>query len=159
MSTSPPKPPDASELERQRLALLVRGLTLLGSEVAFAGLFAYVMYETWDATAGTAPSISGPVQGAAGALAVALAAGYAGELGTAASAGISALSRATWRDLTTGELILFLGVFVYMAVGAACGITYLAHTEETPGLLKTVAVAFGGYVIAYIGAAYKQLGR
>jgi hypothetical protein len=61
--------------------------------------------------------------------------------------------------LLNTELILFAGVFVYMAVGAACGLTYLANVGETPGLLRTVAVAFGGYVIAYIGAAYKQVSQ
>lgn len=103
------------DIDRQRLAALVRAVTLVASEIGFAGLFAYAIYETWEAQGGQRPAISAPVESAAAALAVALAAG--------------------------------------------CGLTYLANVDETPGLVKTVAIAFGGYVIAYVGAAYSQLSQ
>jgi hypothetical protein len=147
----------ADDDARQALAALVRATTLFASEIAFAGLFAYLMYETWNAQAGTPPTISKPIQGAAGALAVALAAGYAGTLGLQPKSGTRALGWFNWKNLRDSGL-LFLGVFTYMAVGAACGLTYLANVDETPGIIKTVAIAFGGYVIAYLGAAYKQIG-
>ena len=141
------------------LAALLRAVTLLGSDIAFAGLFAYLIYVTWDATPGNPPAVTGPVVGAAAALAVVLAAAFAGELGSAAGGGlgINPFKPGTWKSLTTTTSILFAGIFLYMAVGAACGLTYLANADETPSILKTVAVAFGGYVIAYLGAAYKQL--
>jgi hypothetical protein len=143
---------------RQALAALVRATTLFASEIAFAGLFAYLMYETWNAHSGAPPEISKPVVGAAGALAVALAAGYAGALGLNPQPGVRAFSWFSQKNFKASGL-LFLGVFTYMTVGAACGLTYLANVDETPGIIKTVAVAFGGYVIAYIGAAYKQIGQ
>ena len=147
-----------NDVSRQQLTALVRAVTLFGSEVAFAGLFAYVIYETWDANSGKPPDISKPVEGAAAALVVALAVGYAGALGVQPQPGTRAVAWfSKWPSLT--ELLLFLGVFLYMLVGAACGLTYLANVEEAPGLIKTVAIAFGGYVIAYIGAAYRQLSQ
>jgi hypothetical protein len=149
----------APNLERQQLAAFVRALTLIASEIAFAGLFAYVIYETWQAPDGTPPTIAGPIEGAAAALAVALAAGFSGALGLQPTQGVRAIDFFKTKGLFNTELILFAGVFVYMAVGAACGLTYLANVGETPGLLRTVAVAFGGYVIAYIGAAYKQISQ
>ena|SRR5437764_7807704 len=149
-----PNPADG----RDQLAALIRAVTLIASEVAFAGLFAYVIYVTWSAPSGSAPTISGPVQGAAAALAVAIAAGYSASLGMHTQRGTKALEWFTKENLRA-DWILALGVFVYMAVGAACGLTYLANTDETPGLLRTVAVAFGGYVIAYIGTAYRQLSQ
>ena len=159
---STPAASDPTTLERQQLAAFVRALTLVASEIAFAGLFAYVIYETWNATSAP-PDISGPVQATAAALAVALAAGFSSVLGISPQSGVQALrlftksaERKAKNEFNT-ELVLFLGVFVYMAVGAACGLTYLANVDQTPTLLRTVAVAFGGYVIAYIGTAYKQL--
>ncbi|HUJ54982.1 MAG TPA: hypothetical protein VLW49_03230 [Gaiellaceae bacterium] len=156
MSSPPVDPADA---ERQELAAFIRVLTLVASEIAFAGLFAYVMYVTWNAAAGKPPDISAPVQGTAAALAVALAAGFSNVLGMQPKAGVRALDVLAVLRGSATDLALFSGVFIYMAVGAACGLTYLANTDETPGLLRTVAIAFGGYVIAYIGTAYKQLSQ
>jgi hypothetical protein len=149
-------PPDPT---REKLASFVRAVTVGGAEVAFAGLFAYVIYETWNAFPGQAPDISGPIQGAAGALAVALAAGYAGALGMPPAAGKDAFAWFAQGTRNWPEFFLLLGVLLYMAVGAACGLTYLANVDETPALLKTVSIAFGGYVIAYLGTAYKQLSQ
>lgn len=52
--------------------------------------------------------------------------------------------------------LLSLGVLLYMLAGAALGLTYLWNVKESPGVVKTISVAFGGYVIAYIGKAYKD---
>src|SRR5262245_62980699 len=68
--------------------------------------------------------------------------------------------RALWHWLINKVLtqnnLLGAGVLSYMAAGAALGVTYLANQNESPGIVKTIAVAFGGYVIAYIGTAYKN---
>jgi len=86
-------------------------------------------------------------------------AGYASALGLQPRAGTSAMAWLTKKNLGSGEFFVFMGVLVYMAVGAACGLIYLANVDETPGLVKRVAIAFGGYVIAYLGAAYRQLSQ
>jgi hypothetical protein len=148
-----------ADVERQRLAALVRASTLFASEIAFAGLFAYILFQTWDATSGQEPEISTPVASAAGALAVALAAGYAGALGMTPTPGVHAMQWFNKKNLFSTEALVLIGVFLYMAIGAACGLTYLAKVEEAPGIVKTVAVAFGGYAIAYIGAAYRQVSQ
>jgi hypothetical protein len=59
----------------------VRNLTFLGALVGYAGLAIYVGWETWDAAAGTPPTVPGVQSAALGALAVALGAGYAMILG------------------------------------------------------------------------------
>lgn len=163
---TPPAPPAAGadpaaggDADRQRMAALVRAVTLIATEVAFAGVFAYVIYVTWGASDGKTPVIAGPVEGVAGALAVALAAGFAGVLGTHPAPGTNGLKWFKKENLVSTEFILFIGVFLYMTVGAACGLTYLANNDESPALLRTVSVAFGGYVIAYIGSVYKQLSQ
>jgi hypothetical protein len=35
-------------------------------------------------------------------------------------------------------------------------VTYVLNQNETPGTIKALGVAFGGYVIALITAAYKS---
>jgi hypothetical protein len=87
-----------------------------------------------------------------------LGAGYALTLGVPGpEAGI-----AGWRgvgQLVRARPLLFVGVFVYMFAGFAVCVTYAVHEGETPDVLKTIAVAFGGYVIAYLGTAYRQLSQ
>lgn len=46
------------------------------------------------------------------------------------------------------------GIWVYAVVGSAVAITYVVNQNETPGTIKALAVAFGGYVIALVTAAY-----
>ena len=82
--------------------LVVRGLTLLGALVAYAGLAAYVIWETSEAKAKTAPMFSDVQTGALGALAIALGAGYATVLGIPAkpllTAGNTSWERAGFWD-------------------------------------------------------------
>jgi hypothetical protein len=151
----PPNPPTAEE-RRERVAALVRAITAAGAEIAFMGLFAYIIHETWAAPSGHPPSISGPVAASAAALAVALAAGYASALGVQISSKTTALQFFTKGHFWSAESFILLGALVYMVIGAACGLTYLANVHETPTILKTVSIAFGGYVIAYLGTAYRQ---
>ena len=40
-------------------------------------------------------------------------------------------------------------------VASAVAITYVLNQNETPGTIKALAVAFGGYVIALMTAAYR----
>jgi hypothetical protein len=139
---------DSTEAE---VAAAIRALTLFGANLAFAALFAYILYETWS---GAGPdAITKPVESAAAALAVALGAGYALMLGTGNGGAVREGFSVAMTAMTS---IKVLGVVLYMAVGTACGVTYLVHDPQAPGIVKTVAVAFGGYVLAYIGAAYRQ---
>jgi uncharacterized integral membrane protein len=43
---------------------------------------------------------------------------------------------------------------MYAAVAAAVAVVYLLNQGETPTEIKALATAFGGYVIAFMTAAY-----
>jgi len=141
-------------------------LSLVGAELLYLGLALYLSWITWDSASGAVPGVSGGIAGTTAALATAFGVGYASLLGVAqqgtpyaAPARVTGL-RALWHWLINKVLtqnnLLGAGVFSYMAAGAALGVTYLANQNESPGIVKTIAVAFGGYVIAYIGTAYKN---
>jgi hypothetical protein len=48
------------------------------------------------------------------------------------------------------------GIWVYAIVASAVAVTYVLNQNQTPGTIKALAVAFGGYVIALVTAAYKS---
>jgi hypothetical protein len=146
-------------------------LTVFGAELAYVGLAAYLAWITFAAQAGQTPGVSGTVAGATGALAAAFGVGYATVLGVEAS-------DAATRSFATGEApskiqralrringafslnsLLGLGVLLYMTSGALLGIAYVTKSGQSPAVVRTIAIAFGGYVISFIGMAYKQYGR
>ena len=143
-------------------AQVIRGFTLLAAEVAFVLLFGHFVIEAWQAAAGSPPKFSDVQVGAAGALAVAIGGGYATILGVepAPANSVRMLSRSWWikvAQFLKEQSLLFVGVVLYMVTGFAVAVTYASHEAETPGILKTFAVAFGGYVIAYLGAAFRRI--
>ena len=132
-------------------------LTLAGAELAYLGVTVYLMWITWHASSGQPPHVSDGVVGVAGALAAAFGIGYASLLGVTPQQTRGEGTTPSWFDRTfTLNNLLGAGVFAYMIVGAALGITYIGNQSESPGVVKTIAVAFGGYVIAYIGQVYKN---
>lgn len=143
--------------DQQKLAETVRSITLLAAELAFVALITSFILQTWQADSGSPPELSDVQTSAAGALAVVLGAGYAVTLGVPTTAGQRGAGLGAIVDLLRTKLWLSLGVLIYMFAGIAVCATYALNELETPGILKTVAVAFGGYVIAYIGTAYRQL--
>lgn len=141
-------------------------LTLLGSEATYLGVVGYLIWITWDAASGVVPQVSGAVSGVAGALATGFGIGYASVLGVSAAttprftpptnAGLIRKLLAWLNHVLTLNNLLGVGVFAYMVAGAALGLTFIFNESESPGIVKTIAVAFGGYVIAYIGLIYKN---
>lgn len=139
-------------------------LTLAGAEAAYLGLMVYLVVRTLHSPHLKVANVSDAVAATTGTLAAAFAVGYATVLGVPPkdptqerldASGSVKLLRWLGAQFSLRNL-LALGVFLYMAAGAALGATYLTHTVEAPGVVKTVAVAFGGYVAAYIGKAYKD---
>ena len=140
----------------------VRNLTLLAALLAYVGLALYVVNQTWDATTGTKVVVPGVQSSALGGLAVALGAGYAVLLGLPPKPGGTQLKgfKKFWEWLTAGgtsAVLLGIGALVYLVVGVTIGVTYAFNEAETPAVLRTIAVGFGGYVIAYLGSAYQKL--
>jgi len=145
-------------------------LTLLGAELVYLGLAAYLAWITFSAHGGQTPGVSGTVSGVTGALAAAFGVGYATVLGVEAGRGPAAfvaeqapskLAKALRRINAVFSLksLLGLGVVLYLISGALLGIAYLIKSGQSPAVVRTIAIAFGGYVISYIGLAYKQYGR
>jgi len=139
-------------------------LTLLGAELAYIALVAYLVRTTWHSPQGKVPDVSDAVAGTTAALATAFAIGYASVLGVPPAGeqihGLNATAPVRFLRWLYSQFnlrnLLGLGVFMYMAAGTALGLTYLANIKEAPGVVKTISVAFGGYVIAYIGKAYRD---
>jgi hypothetical protein len=138
-------------------------LTLLGAELLYLGLVIYLAKITWESAANTVPSVSAGIAGTTAALATAFGVGYASLLGVPPSGQLWRAPEVEWwrkvwhwvtAVLLTQNNLLGAGVFLYMGAGATLGVTYLWNQSESPGIVKTIAVAFGGYVIAYIGTAY-----
>jgi len=51
-----------------------------------------------------------------------------------------------------------IGIWAYAAVASAVALTYVVNQHETPRAVQALALAFAGYVIALISAAYKAQG-
>ena len=153
---------DGSGGEPGLAAQVIRGFTLIAAELAFVALFVNFVVETWRAADGDPPTFSDVQVNAGGALAVVIGAGYATVLGVEPHAenSVAMLSR-DWfgkvRQLLQERLLLLLGVGLYMLIGIAVAVTYAVNEAETPGVLRTFAVAWGGYVIAYLGAAFRRV--
>jgi hypothetical protein len=141
-------------------------LTLMGAEVAYVGLAVYLAWITFGADANHAPSVSATVSGATGALAAAFGVGYATVVDAQAAQSKSLVDRgvaqsrlgatvaAIGRALSLRNL-LGAGVLLYMLASMLLGVAYVTNSGESPAVVRTIAVAFGGYVISFVGLAYK----
>jgi hypothetical protein len=142
----------------------IRNVTLLAALLAYALLGGWLVEQTLSN--GAQANVNGVQAAAFAALAVALGAGYAYFLGVtpqerdqAAKTRFAAVSRVmqwlTSPAWTRGLLVG--GAFLYLAVGIAACVAYCVKDSDTPSVVKTVAIGFGGYVIAYINSAYQKL--
>ena len=157
---------------------VLKGLILYAAVLAFAALYVYFIVRIAQAKNGVAPSFDGTLVSAAAALAGVLGSAFALEIGTPTDAkgtntGLSrALARPAtrWRSKALAQLwrVLSLepsdtqsaswpktfGIWAYALVGSAVAIAYVCNQNETPGTIKALAVAFGGYVITLVTTAY-----
>jgi len=153
---------------------VLKGLVLYGATLTFAGFYAYFMEQIASAANNTPPRLSTAMVTAAALLAGILGSAFAlviGVPGRATNDGLAdALDksandkpRGTWlRRLLSLEpggtnrasWPLTFGIWMYAAVASAVAIVYLVNQGETPTGIKALATAFGGYVIAFMTAAY-----
>jgi hypothetical protein len=149
-------------MNRPTVAAAVGLLTLAGAELAYVALAGYLVWITHDAAHLKAANPNGVVVGATAALATAFGAGYAALLGIPTEKARAATPAGIGRVLTwlssskTLNNVLAVGVFLYMVASAALGLVFVIRQEESPGIVKTVAVGFGGYAIAYVGRAFSD---
>jgi hypothetical protein len=144
-------------------------LTLMGAEAAYVGLAVYLAWITFEAQSHQAPSVSATVSGATGALAAAFGVGYATVVDAQAADGrrvagligesrLGSLAGAIGNALSIRRL-LGVGVLLYLLASMLLGVAYVTNSSESPAVVRTIAVAFGGYVISFVGLAYKGYRR
>jgi hypothetical protein len=143
--------------ERETVSLVARAATVIAAEIAFVGLVAKLLIDTWQAKTGVPPDPPAVQVSAVGGLALVLGGGYALILGVPAQLDPATGLWAQLKRVDGVKVALLGGALIYMVAGFAICITYALRSSETPEVLKTVAIAFSGYVIAYIGTAYQQL--
>jgi hypothetical protein len=149
-------------VNRGNLGAAVGLLSVAGAELAYLGLSIYLVVVTFQSTHLQQPNVGGAVVGATGALAGIFGAAYAALLGIPPAGGTEGLrdlsaAGAVWRWIKSAlsmNNVLAAGVILYLLASAALGATYLFREVESPGIVKTIAVAFGGYIVAYVGKAY-----
>jgi hypothetical protein len=138
-------------------------LTLMGAEAAYVALAVYLAWITFDAPDGLAPEVPDTIAAAAGALATAFGVGYATVIDKqAAHIDAAALvprpkpgMLAAIGNALSIRRLLGVGVILYMVASMLLGVAYVTNSAESPAVVRTIAVAFGGYVIGFIGLAYK----
>lgn len=157
----------------------LKGLVLYGAIFTFAGLYVDFIVQITTARPGATPKLDAALVSAAAALAGVLGSAFALEIGTTTqdSATNHTLSQAIqqastvkqrtatriWQALSlepkstsSASWPKTFGIWVYAIVASAVAATYVFNQNETPGTIKALAVAFGGYVIALVTAAYKS---
>jgi len=161
---------------------ILKGLLLYGATCVFAGFYAYFMAKIAAAPGGKPPSLDPTMVSAAAALAGVLGSAFALVIGVPtraetvnqglgsaleaigpkrkASGGARFLARLRQAlslepaNTTTPSIPITVGIWVYAAVGSAVAVTYFLNQQETPEAVKALAVAFAGYVLALVTAAY-----
>ena len=142
------------------------------------GLYIYFIVKIWGAS-GKPPTFDSTLISGAAALAGVLGSAFALEVGTTTDPNSTNQGLATAiRDAKCERLPLgvrlrqvfsfepsstdtaswpkTLGIWAYAVVASAVAITYVLNQNQTPSAIKALAVAFGGYVIALLNAAYKS---
>jgi uncharacterized membrane protein YbhN (UPF0104 family) len=143
--------------DKQRISLFIRLLTLTAAEIVFVALVFDFVTQTWQAKVGVPPVLPSVQVNALAGLAVLLGGGYGVVLGKPGG-DADGLLTSLW-NIRGERALLFAGVIVYMLAGFAICFTYGVREAETPSVLKTIAIAFVGYVVAYISTAYQQLNQ
>jgi hypothetical protein len=156
----------------------LKGLVLYGAVLTFAGLYIDFIMQITTARSGAPPRLDAALVSTAAALAGVLGSAFALEIGTPTADSSTnqnlnvAIERASgtkqrtatriWqvlslepKSISSASWPKTFGIWVYAIVASAVAITYVCNQRETPGTIRALAVAFGGYVIALVTAAYK----
>jgi hypothetical protein len=173
---------DGSDDAATRIAFVpeLKGLLVYATTIAFAALYVHFIWDIVSAD-GREASLSGAEVSAAGALAGVLGAAFAlvigvpnreEEVNTDARDGrewrlpkmtsnrkrLRAILSIRPRTVSSSSIPLTVGIWVYAAVAGAVAMTYVLNQRETPPSVRGLAVAFGGYVVAFLASAYHVKG-
>jgi hypothetical protein len=153
----------------------LKGLLLYAAVLTFAGLYTYFIVKI--SSAQSVPTFDTALTTAAAGLAGVLGSAFALEIGVATDSQTTnqALSAALANAHTTKEKLvarvwqLFsisrtspaspswpktFGIWVYALVASAVAVTYVLNEHQTPDVIKALAVAFAGYIIALVHSVY-----
>ncbi len=154
----------------------LKGLVVYAAILAFAGLYGYFIVKI--STSARQPDLSPVLVSAAAALAGVLGSAFALAVNvtTPSNATNARLDRklkapgATRRPHLHLQRLLTLdpvnvsspswpktlGIWLYATVGGAVAVTYAFNPHQTPETIKALAVAFAGYILALLTAAYHE---
>lgn len=177
-------PPDVSRIAGLPI---LKGLLLYGATATFVAIHLYFVIEIWDAKSGAPPHFNGELLKAGAALAGVLGSAFALYVGlptrpqdvnqrlaqdertnnkrdkkalrSSASISIRKFLSLEPPNKDSASWPLTGGIWAYACVAGAVAVTYAMNANETPADLRTIAVAFGGYVIALVTAAFATGGR
>jgi hypothetical protein len=161
---------------------ILKGLVLYGATLTFTALYGYFIAKIGAAADGNPPQLDSTMVGAAAALAGVLGSAFAVYIGVPTAADTVNEGLEDQLNSTTGKhwykdrerfLVhvrrifslepggkdvaswpLTAGIWTYALVASAVAVAYLLNRAETPEEIKALAIAFGGYVIALVTAAY-----
>ncbi|HEY7622148.1 MAG TPA: hypothetical protein VH834_20425 [Solirubrobacteraceae bacterium] len=155
----------------------LKGTIIYAATLTFAGFYTYFMVEIFYAT-GKPPTFDPAMVSASAALAGVLGSAFALVIGlptdkSSVNPGIQeAIDNAAkpkekivpWlrkifsyepRNAQSSSWPMTFGIWAYAFVASAVAVTYFLNPNETPDAIKTLAVAFAGYVIALLTSAYR----
>ena len=158
---------------------VLKGTIIYAATLTFAGFYIYFVVEIFRAN-GTPPSFDPAMVSASAALAGVLGSAFALVIGlptdrSSINPGIQeAIDNAgrqrekivPWlrkilsyepRNAQSSSWPMTFGIWAYALIATAVAVTYVLNQSETPDTIKTLAVAFAGYVIALLNSVY-QLG-
>jgi hypothetical protein len=173
-----------TESERDQAAAIgglaaLKGLMLYGAVLTFAGLYIYFIVRI-SGTSGD-PRIDSALITAAAGLAGVLGSAFALEIGTptepastnrglrhAAETAGNRRQRVAARlrqgvslepkRVDSASWPKTFGIWVYAVIAFAVAVTYVLNQDSTPPAIRALAIAFGGYVVALVNAAYRNAG-
>ncbi len=156
---------------------VLKGTIIYAATLTFAGFYIYFIVEIFVAS-GTPPSFDPAMVSASAALAGVLGSAFALVIGlpTDKSSVNTAIQEAIdnaakprqkivpWlrtilsyepRNAKSSSWPMTFGIWAYAMVASAVAVTYCLNQNETPDTIKTLAVAFAGYVIALLNSVYQ----
>lgn len=154
---------------------VLKGLVLYGAVLTFAGFYTYFIVKIAGAKPHAPPKFDGTMVSASAALGGVLGSAFALVIGVptdenSTNIGLKQALGATGKskvpaqirkalslepsDANSASWPLTFGIWVYALVASGVAVTYFLNQDETPPTIKTLAVAFAGYVIALVTAAY-----
>jgi hypothetical protein len=156
---------------------VLKGTIIYAATLTFSGFYIYFMLEIFQAH-GKPPSFDPAMVSASAALAGVLGSAFALVIGlptdkNAVNTGIQeAIDNAAkpkekivpWlrkilsyepRNAQSSSWPMTFGIWAYALVASGVAVTYFLNQNQTPDAIKTLAVAFAGYVIALLTSVYQ----